>query len=178
MTLQHFNERLIMIKYVILLTGLLLLLLGCKSEKSDQVEQMKISNQETSLAETGIPDLDNDFLVSIYEAQELIKMEHDNIDLRKKYCQKAYLKEQGYFITMGIAVKNNPETGQAIAASLVERVATIDAMRWASYGQQWIKNDYEPAFGKIQAKTNPNITILNRANVGDSLFVFMATKVD
>ena len=167
-----------MIKNVIILTGILLLLLGCKSEKNDQVEQMKISNQESSLAETGIPDFDNDYLVSIYEAQELIKIEHDNIDLRKKYCQKAYLRDRGYFISMGIARKNNPETGDPIPTSLVEKSASIDAMRWASYGQQWIKNNYEPAFGKIQAKTNPNITILNRANVGDSLFVFMATKVD
>ena len=120
-----------MIKNVILLSGILLLLLGCKSEKIDQVEQMKISNQESSLAETGIPDLDNDFLVSIYEAQELIKIEHDNIEVRRKYCQKAYLKDRGYFITMGIGVKNNPETGQAIPNSLVEKSASIDAMRWA-----------------------------------------------
>jgi hypothetical protein len=167
-----------MLKKVILLTWILLFLLGCKSEKNEQVEQMKISNQESSLAEAGIPDLDNDFLVSIYEAQELIKIEHDNIDLRKKYCQKAYLKDRGYFITMGIGVKNNPETGQAIPTSFVEKSATIDAMRWASYGLQWIQNNYEPAFGKIQAKTNPNITVINKANVGDSLFVFMATKVD
>jgi hypothetical protein len=176
--LQKFIERLTMLKKAILFSVIFTVLLGCKSENKEQVEQIKISNQETSMADNSIPDLDNDFLVSIYEAQELIKIEHDNMELRKKYCDKAYLKENGYFITMGIGVKINPETGQAIPASLVEKSARIDAMRWASYGQQWIKNNYEPAFGKIQAKTNPNITILNRANVGDSLFVFMATKVD
>ena len=166
-----------MFKMLIFLTVLMLCLFGCKTETGEQVEEMKISNQENAKAETGIPKLDNDFLVSIYEAQELIKIEQDNIELRKKYCQKAYLKEHGYFITMGIAAKINPETGQTIPASLVDKSASIDAMRWAAYGQMWLKNNYEPPFGKIKTQTNPNVTILNRANVGDSLFVFMATKV-
>lgn len=167
-----------MIKNVIFFISIFVLLLGCKSDKTEQVEEMTISNKEGSVVEAGIPNLDDDYLVSIYEAQELIKIEQDNIELRKQYCEKAYLKEQGYFISMGIGRKVNPETGQAIPSSMIERGAKIDAMRWTAYGLNWLKNNYQPSFGKIEAQINQNITVVNRANVGDSLFVFVATKVD
>ena len=167
-----------MMKNVIFFISIFVLLLGCKSDKTEQVEELTISNKEGSVAEAGIPNLDDDYLVSIYEAQELIKIEQDNIELRKQYCEKAYLKEQGYFISMGIGRKVNPETGQTIPPSMTERGAKIDAMRWTAYGLNWLKNNYQPSFGKIKAQINQNITIVNRANVGDSLFVFVATKVD
>ncbi len=167
-----------MMKNVIFIISIFVLLMGCKSDKTEEVEELTISNKESSVVEAGIPSLDDDYLVSIYEAQELIKIEQDNIELRMQYCEKAYMKERGYFISMGIGRKVNPKTGEAIPPSMIERGAKIDAMRWAAYGLNWLKNDYQPSFGKIEAQINQNITVVNRANVGDSLFVFVATKVE
>ncbi len=167
-----------MMKYIMIFLTLLIFLVACKSETKEQVEEIKINNQENSAVSNNMSDFDNDYLVSIYEAQELIKIDGKNIELRKQYCQKAYHEDRGFFISMGIARKTNPETGQAIPVSLAERSATIDAMRWAAYGLNWIKKDYQPDFGKIEIPLIQNYSILNRANVGDSLFVFVATRVE
>ena len=167
-----------MMKYVLIILTLIVFLAACKSENEEQVEQIQISKQENSAVNNTMSDFDNDYLVSIYEAQELIKIDGKNIDLRKQYCQKAYHEDRGFFISMGIARKTNPETGQAIPASLAERSATVDAMRWAAYGLNWIKKEYQPEFGKIEVPLIQNYSILNRANVGDSLFIFVATKVE
>jgi hypothetical protein len=119
---------------------------------------------------------DDDYLVSIYEAQELIKIEQDRPELRKEYCEKAYHPDKGLFVTMGIARRKDPETGRELPMQMVERAAQLDAMRWAGYGIHWLETNYEPPFGKIQTTLRQQTTVLDRANVGDSLFLFIATN--
>ncbi len=165
-------------KIIGLLISCLLLFWSCKSEKSAQVEEITITKNENSAAESFLTKLDNDYLVSIYEAQELIKIEQDDIELRRQYCTKAHLQDEGYFISMGIGARTHPETGKAIPPSLIERAAKIDAMRWAAYGVYWLENNFQPSFGKIKAQMRQEVQIINRANVGDSLFVFVATRLD
>jgi len=160
----------------LILTVITLIVIGCQTEKTEEVEQLKQTADEAAPGSSSLPALSDDYLVSIYEAQELIKIEQDNQQLREAYCQKAYFKDQGLFISMGIARKHNPETGQPISPSLVERAAQIDAMRWASYGKQWLDNNFEPPFGHLDATYNHSIEIIDRANVGDSLFLFIATR--
>jgi hypothetical protein len=157
-------------------------MLSCKKEKTEskeasEIEEVEQAVEEKTTSEFTLPELDNDYLVSVYETQELIKMDHDNIELRKKYCQMSYFKEHGVFVSMGIAKLYNPRDGSAIARQFVERAAKLDAIRWAMYGESWIKNNFEPSFGKIANATSHPTQIINTASVGDSLFVFLATKM-
>ena len=161
--------------------SLALLLFSCAKEKekedSTSLEKINQIAEEKGMAEFALPKLNNDYLVSIYEAQELIKMDQQDIDLRKRYCDKAYLNDYKIFITMGIAKLHNPEDGSAIPQHMVERAARLDAMRWVGYGEQWLKNNYQPDFGKLQTHSNYPIQMIDKAVVGDSLFVFLATKL-
>ena len=160
----------------ICLTGILLLAVACDSKKSEETETLTTKQSEQTASTAGIPKFDNDYLVSIYEAQELIKIDHTNLELRKTFCEKAYHPDKGLLVTMGIAKRVNPDDGQAIPMQMIERAAKLDAMRWAGYGIHWLESNYEPPFGEIQTKINHQITVLDRANVGDSLFIFIATE--
>lgn len=157
-------------------------LLSCQKEKTEEVkttetEEVSQAAEEKTAGEFALPELDNDYLVSVYEMQEFIKMEQENIELRKKYCQNSYLKDHGVFVSMGIAQRYNPKDGSDIPTHLSERAAKLDAMRWALYGEQWLKNDYQPPFGKIAGTITYPTQVINKAFVGDSLFIFLATKM-
>jgi hypothetical protein len=150
---------------------------GCKQEKEKQTEQIiQGTEEQTSSTTTTLPSFSDEYLTSVYESQELIKLDAVNADLRKKYCDLAYNKDQQIFVSMGIARLHNPETGQAIPSYLYERAAKMDAVRWASYGETWLKNNYHPPFGKIEKSGTRPVEIINSVTVGDSLFLFAATR--
>ena len=155
-----------------------ILLWGCSEEKPKEAKNFDVQNLNTvALTSPKTPNYSSDYLVTVYENQELIKITQEDIELRKEYCDKAYLKEQNLFITMGIGSLRNPKTGEAIPKSQAERVANIDARRWASYGEMWLNNNYEPSFGKLSKNFTRSVTVINKSVVGDSLFVFVATSL-
>ena len=163
---------------VMILSLVVVLIFFCSCQKNkDETESVTRKSDEASGMESGLPSFDNDYLVSIYEAQELIKIQQDDVDLRQRYCEKAYLADRKLFISMGIARLHHPETGAAIPDHMVEQAARLDAIRWAAYGKHWLENNYQPAFGKLQANFQQDIKEINRANVGDSLFIFAATTM-
>ena len=161
-----------------LICSLMVVLISCqKDETETDTETITRKNDEAAVPGSSLPSLSNDYLVSIYEAQELIKIQQDDIELRRIYCEKAYLPEHRIFVTMGIARLHHPGSGVAIPDHLVEKAARLDAIRWASYGKEWMANNYEPPFGQLQTNFQPEIEIINRAHVGDSLFVFIAARM-
>jgi hypothetical protein len=163
----------------ILLAGLLVMFSACQTEKDAETEQVQQSAREGSATNTpAIPDLSDDYLVGIYEAQELIKIFHDEKSFREDYCKRAYLEDYDLFISMGIGRLTNPETGQSIPRHMARRAADLDARRWAGYGAQWLSSDYEPPFGELHTTFNKPVTVLGENVVGDSLFVFVATRMD
>jgi hypothetical protein len=165
-------------KHLYLLFFCLLLLSSCQ-KADEQIEEKQTGNTETgSVSQFNLPQVSNDHLVSIYETQELIKMEQANVDLRKKFCDLGYYEDHKVFISIGIGRLRNPATGQPIPRHMSERAANIDAMRWASYGKKWLENNYKPAFGEIESFFNKPVEIIDKAVVGDSLFIFMATKIN
>jgi len=166
--MQKFNLYLIML--------LLITIFSCK-QKQQETETLTSKPDETSATAQNLPSFDNDYLVAIYEAQELIKIKQDDADLRRTYCEKAYHPEQQIFISMGIARLHRPDTGAVIPDQMAERAARLDAIRWASYGREWLKNNYEPPFGKLTTSFQQDIEVINKAHVGDSLFVFAATRM-
>jgi hypothetical protein len=150
---------------------------GCYEDKPREATKLDIHSQNgVTLTTSKIPDLSSDYLVTVYENQELIKISQDDKDLRKKYCDHSYFEKENLFISMGIGSLINPETGEAIPHQLAERAANIDARRWASYGEMWLTNDYEPNFGKLKANFKGTVTVIDQTVVGDSLFVFVATS--
>ncbi len=161
---------------VLSLMIMLIFLIACKKEQEKQTEQMIQGTTEKGSSGGIAQSFSTEYLVSVYEAQELIKMEGDNPELRKKYCTISYHPEQQIFVSMGIARLHHPETGQLIPRNLCEQAATIDAVRWASYGEKWLHNNYEPPFGKLAVQTTRPIEIINTAQVGDSLFIFVGTR--
>jgi hypothetical protein len=163
---------------LILLLTLCFLLTACKEKQQAETEEMQRAAGETSAAGSVMPQLSDDYYVAIYEAQELIKIYQDDRSYRQDYCQKAYLKDQKMFVSMGIARLTNPQTGQPLSRQMVERAANLDARRWASYGEMWLKDNYDPPFGQLNSYFNRPVTPLHESVVGDSLFVFIATSLD
>ena len=164
---------------LILLAGLLALLDACNTEKNAETENMQQPALEKSATGApAIPDLSNDYLVGIYEAQELIKIFQDEKSFREDYCKRAYLKDYDLFISMGIGKLTNPQTGDPIPRHMARRAADLDARRWAGYGARWLSSDYEPPFGELNINFNKPVTVLEENVVGDSLFVFVATRMD
>ena len=156
----------------------LTLVWSCYDEEPREANESETKTTNTaSFLSTTIPDLSDDFLVSVYERQELIKISQEDETLRKNYCDESYLEEQKLFISMGIGKLTNPETGEPIPHNLAERAANIDARRWASYGELWLTNNYEPPFGKLTRTFNRTVTVINKSVVGDSLFIFVATSL-
>jgi len=164
--------------FIILPMICLIILIACSEEKPKEAENYDPNKLSTvALTSTKIPDLSSDFLVSVYEKQELIKISQEDKALRKQYCDQSYLREHKLFISMGIGNLINPETGQAIPNRMAERAATIDAKRWASYGELWLTNNYEPPFGKLSKNFQRTVTVINKSVVGDSLFIFLASSL-
>jgi hypothetical protein len=161
---------------ICLIMLLLFTFFSCR-KKQAETETVTSKPDETSASAQSMPSFDNDYLVSIYEAQELIKIQQDDTDLRRTYCEKAYLPDKKLFISMGIARLHRPDNGAAIPDQMAERAARLDAIRWASYGREWLKNNYEPPFGKLTTSFQQDIEVINKAHVGDSLFVFAATRI-
>jgi hypothetical protein len=164
---------------IILSLGMCIALFSsCYDEKPREAKRLntKIQNP-VSLTSSKIPDLSSDYLVTVYENQELIKISQDDKELRKKYCDQSHLEKQNLFITMGIGSLRNPETGEPIPQHMAERVANLDARRWASYGEMWLNNNYEPSFGKLKSNFKRTVTIIDQTVIGDSLFIFVATSL-
>lgn len=162
-----------------LLSSLVMLMMNCAKEKESETEEMQQTPAEMSQATApGMPQLSDDYYVGIYEAQELIKIFNNDKSFRQDYCKRAYLKEYGLFISMGIGRLKNPETGQPIPQHLARRAADLDARRWAGYGEQWLSANFEPPFGELKASFNKTVTPLGENIVGDSLFVFIATHLE
>ena len=149
-------------------------------DNGEPAEIQKESGSSTQSVQTSFSaaTLNNDFLVRVYEYQERIKISQKDKQLRQEYCQKSYLSEYGVFISMGIGSLKNPQTGQAIPQHMAERAATLDARRWASYGEIWLNNNFEPEFGQLQSFFNRQTEVVDRSVVGDSLFVFIATYMN
>ena len=162
---------------VILMIIFITLFIACQKDKEKEKEtEQIIQGMEEKTASGTLPSFSNEYLASVYESQELIKIDGDNPDLRKKYCDQAYNKEQALFVSMGIARLHHPETGQAIPQYLYERAARMDAMRWAGYGEKWLRNNYQPPFGKLEAVNARPVEVINTAIIGDSLFIFVGTR--
>jgi hypothetical protein len=162
----------------ITLITIVAILYSCYEEKPREATRLETHPKDAvTLTASKIPDLSSDYLVSVYENQELIKISEDNKELRKMYCEQSFLEKENLFISMGIGSLRNPETGEAIPQHLAERVANIDARRWASYGEMWLNNDYEPSFGKLQSNFKRTVTVIDKTVIGDSLFVFVATSL-
>ena len=152
---------------------------GCKSEKGSETEEIiQTPGESSSTTSPSMPQLSDDYYVSIYEAQEMIKIYPEDRSFREKYGQQAYLKDHHLFISMGIGRLKNPENGRQIPKHLAERAAIMDARRWASYGEIWLKDNYDPPFGKLEHYFNRPQSVIKRSVVGDSLFVFMATTIE
>ena len=152
---------------------------ACKSESKTETEEMQQVSLEASAGSSStLPQLPDEYFVEIYEAQELIKIFHDEKSYRESYCQQAHLKDRKLFISMGIGRLTNPKTGQPIARQMAQRAAALDARRWAGYGETWLNNNFDPPFGKINKFFNRPVTTINENVVGDSLFVFIATSID
>jgi hypothetical protein len=167
-----------------LLWGLFIILslviyIGCKGEKESETEELIQTPGETSSTTSpSMPQLSDDDYVSIYEAQEMIKIYPDDRSFREKYCQQAYLKDHHIFISMGIGRLTNPKNGRRIPQHLAERAAKLDAQRWSGYGEKWLKDNFDSPFGKLEHYSNKPVTVLNQSIIGDSLFVFVATTID
>lgn len=159
---------------------LIILVFSCKQDKPADVEVEEMSQSAEELSQTfaeRIPQITDDYKVQIYDLQERIKINPENVELRKQFCQAAYSQDKMVMITMGIAKLINPETGEELNLSLVERAAQIDATRWALYGTNWLMYDYEPAFTKIKGNLNRNSQVIDKVTVGDSLFLYLASDL-
>jgi hypothetical protein len=172
-------ERVMKSYLVIVSLVLCIIYTACEKKQDQQVEELSDKSEAAALTATSdIPNISDDQLAEIYNLQERIKIDQKDIELRKSYCQKAYFPESNYIISMGVALLRNPKTGQAIPQTLAERVAMMDAARWVGYVETWIDQQYQPEFGQLNKQVNRPLQVLNRLTIGDSLFVFYATKTD
>jgi hypothetical protein len=153
---------------------------SCQTDKPADVEVEEMSQAAEELSQSfteRIPQMTDDFKVSIYELQERIKINPENKDLRKQFCEAAYSNEKMVMVTMGIARLKNQENDEPINRGMVERAAKIDATRWALYGTNWLMYDYEPAFTEIKGNFTRKIQVIDKVVVGDSLFLYLASDL-
>ena len=168
-------------KTIISIATLILFILntGCDKKADQQVEELAHKDEaEGQAGMVDIPEVDDDLLSEIYELQERIKLDHQDIELRKAYCQKAYFPESNYIISMGIGRLYNPKLEKPIPQVSAERAALMDAVRWVGYVEVWLDQQYQPDFGKLNKRVNRPLKVINQVTIGDSLFVFYATKTD
>lgn len=165
-------------KYFILL--FLVFIISCKQDRSSDVEVEQMSQSAEELSQSfaeRIPQISEDLKVHIYELQEKIKINPDDVELRKQFCQFAFSKDKMVMITMGIAKLKNPESGEIINRGMVERAAQIDAKRWAMYGTNWLMYNYEPAFTEIKGNFSRKTQVVDKIELGDSLFLYLASDM-
>lgn len=164
--------------FVVLLS--LLFVVSCKQDKPADVEVEEISQTADELSQSfteRIPPITDDLKVTIYDLQERIKIDPENVELRKQFCDAAYSTEKIVMITMGIARLTNPETGESINRGMMERAAKIDATRWALYGTNWLMYDYQPTFTEIKGNFTRKTQVIDKVIVGDSLFLYLASDL-
>lgn len=157
-----------------------LFLFSCNKDKPADVEMEEMSQTAEELSQSfieRIPEINNNFKVNIYDLQERIKIDPDNVELRRKYCASAYSAEKMVMVTMGIARLTNPETNEPITQSMVERAAQIDATRWALFATNWLMYDYQPAFTEIKGNFTRKTEVIDKVVVGDSLFLYLASDL-
>lgn len=163
----------------LMLPLILLFVTGCNKKQDQQVEELIKTNEAGNAAiENNIPKVSSDYLSELFDLQERIKLDHQNIELRKTYCNKALFPESGYIFSMGIGLLSNPKSGAPIPRAMAERVAMIDAARWVGYIEMWLEQQYQPDFGSLNKQVNRPLKVINEITLGDSLIVFYATKTD
>jgi hypothetical protein len=155
-------------------------IISCKQDKPADAEIEEVAQTAQELSQTfaeRIPKISDDFKNTIFDLQEQIKIDPENVELRKQFCDAAYSQDKMVMITMGIAKLTNPETGEQFNRGMVERTAKIDASRWALYGTNWLIYDYEPAFTEIKGNFSRNTQVVDKVVVGDSLFLYLASDL-
>ncbi len=169
-------------KWFYLIVSILILsfLVTCKSEK--KVEQEMIEEQANAGDQTEAfftpPDLADIQFDQLSELQQQIMVNSTDAALREEFIHQAYFTNNNSIITIGVARLTHPETGAPITRSLVQRAARMDANRWAAYGISWIKNSYQPDFGKLQAFFQGEQKELMSYTQGDSLYLAVASRVN
>lgn len=167
-------------KYLVIFLFTIFYLCSCEQDKPADVEIEEMSRTTEELSKSfieRIPQVNDDFKIRIYELQEMIKIDPENIDLRKQFCQSVYSSEEMVMVTMGIARLTHPESGETINRSMVERSALIDAKRWALYGINWLMYDFQPAFTEIKGNFTRNTEVIDKVVVGDSLFLYLVSDL-
>ncbi len=147
------------------------LLISCSAEQ----QQTEETNKSETLPD--LPQVTDEYLTRLFELQELIRIFPDDRDLRTEYVRHAWLKDSGYFISLGFGTLHDPGTGGEIPEQFYRRAAGMDAARWAAYGESWLNNNFEPAFGKLDAAPVRTGRELRSTVLGDSLFLFIATPL-
>ena len=167
-----------MLKYYIIIS--LIFLISCKQDRPADVETEELSQTAEELSQSfsdRIPEINDDFKVNLYELQEKIKIYPNDVELRKQFCQSAFSEDKMVLITMGIAKSKNPDSGEILNRGMVERAAQIDAKRWAMYGTNWLMYNYEPAFTEIKGNFVRKTQVVDKIEVGDSLFLYLASDL-
>ncbi|MGD9898651.1 MAG: hypothetical protein AB7T22_05945 [Calditrichaceae bacterium] len=166
--------------YLIVSFLILSFLITCKSEK--KVGQEMVEEQTNAVAESEAfftpPDMADIQFDQLSELQQQIMRSSADAEIRKKFISQAYFADHNSIITIGIARLTNPETGAPITRGLVQRAAQVDANRWAAYGISWIKNSYQPDFGKLQTFFQGEQKVLMSYTQGDSLYLAVASRVN
>lgn len=157
-----------------------LFLLSCKQDKPADIEVEEMTQTAEELSQTfteRIPQMTDELKVKIYELQERIKIDPENVDLRKQFCETAYSADNMVMLTMGLSRMTDPETGEKINRGMVERAAQIDATRWALFATNWLMYDYQPAFTEINGNFTRKSQVIDKVVVGDSLFLYLASDL-
>jgi hypothetical protein len=159
---------------IILLAGLFLGACGKSDEKKQDIIKVTVPGTPADFV---APQLDKSFLANLYTVQMEIITNPSSRLHKERYIFNAYLADNNALVSFGNARLTNPETGAEISRALAKRAALVDAKRWASYGLQWLNNDFRPDFGEISTINHGEIKELATFIKGDSLVVAIASKV-
>ncbi len=162
---------------IIVVFSTIILLLAC-NERGEQKESVAETDKTEVTATFDPPKFEQDILENLYLAQMDIMTNPSSRAHKEKYISKAYIADKKTLITFGNARLTNPQTGNKISIALIKRAALLDAKRWASYGLLWLKNDFEPDFGKLNEVNKGVVKEIATFNKGDSLIVAIANKVN
>ena len=154
----------------------ILILYSCKSEQTQSVKSVTPKDSVVSVS-FNPPTLTEQDYRELFQYQQNIIVNPDSREEKEQFIQKAYSPAKNTLITFGCARKINPETKQPIAHALIKRAALLDSKRWASYGLLWIKNDFQPDFGKITEINSGLAQEVFSFDSGDSLVIALASKV-
>ena len=154
--------------------------ISCRQDKPADAEVEEVSQTAEELSQTfaeRIPQISDEFKASIFQLQESIKINPEDKELREQFCEMAYTPDKMVIVTMGIAKLKNPETGEQLNRSMVERTAQIDATRWALFTTNWLMYEYEPAFTEIKGNFTRSTQVIDKVVAGDSLFLYLASDL-